>query len=168
VPPAAQPSETRNLPIIMLTARGEEADRIRGLDTGADDYIVKPFALEELLRFYAPVTMARLVAEDVEVGGCPMKQGDWTLLPFPAANRDPEAFENADEFIIDRQRNRHTAFGLGIHRCVGSNLARMEMRVALEEWIDAFPDFELADPDAVVWSTGQVRGPRTMPIRITE
>ena len=80
---------------------------------------------------------------------------------------DPEAFDHADTFIIDRQRNRHTAFGLGIHRCVGSNLARMEMRVALEEWMDAFPDFELADPEAVTWSTGQVRGPRSMPIRLT-
>ena len=128
---------------------------------------VRPFALEEFLRFYAPVTMARLVAEDVEVGGCPMKEGDWTLLPFPSANRDPEAFDNADEFVIDRQRNRHTAFGLGIHRCVGSNLARMEMRVAIEEWMDAFPDFELADPESVTWSTGQVRGPRAMSIRIT-
>jgi len=129
---------------------------------------VHPFALEEFLRFYAPVTMARLVAEDVEIGGCPMKEGDWTLLPFPSANRDPEAFDHADEFIIDRQRNRHTAFGLGIHRCVGSNLARMEMRVALEEWMDAFPDFELVDPEAVTWSTGQVRGPRRMPVRINE
>jgi len=127
---------------------------------------IRPFALEEFLRFYAPVTMARLVAEDVDIGGCPMKEGDWTLLSFPAANRDPDAFENADKFIIDRQRNRHTAFGLGIHRCVGSNLARMEMRVALEEWMDAFPDFELSDPGAVTWSTGQVRGPRSMPIRL--
>ncbi|MDG2028947.1 MAG: cytochrome P450 [Acidimicrobiales bacterium] len=131
-----------------------------------DDPDVRPFAIEEFLRFYAPVTMARLVAEDVEVGGCPMKTDDWTLLSFPAANRDPEAFEQADEFIIDRQRNRHSAFGLGIHRCVGSNLARMEMAVALEEWMDAFPDFELADPAAVTWSTGQVRGPRSMPIRV--
>ena len=127
---------------------------------------VRPFALEELLRFYAPVTMARLVAEDVEVGGCPMKEDEWTLLSFPAANRDPAAFERADEFVIDRRRNRHTTFGLGIHRCVGSNLARMEMRVALEEWMDAFADFELADADAVTWSTGQVRGPRTMPVRL--
>lgn len=137
-------------------------DRRRWLE----DEGVRPFALEEFLRFYAPVTMARLVAEDVEIGGCPMKEGDWTLLSFPSANRDPEAFEQADEFIIDRQRNRHSAFGLGIHRCVGSNLARLEMRVALEEWMDAFPDFELADPDAVVWSTGQVRGPRSMPVRV--
>lgn len=128
---------------------------------------VRPFAMEEFLRFYAPVTMARLVAREVEIGGCPMQPGDWTLLSFPSANRDPEAFEQADEFVMDRQRNRHTAFGLGIHRCAGSNLARMEMRVALEEWMIAFPDFELADPDAVTWSTGQVRGPRSIPVHLS-
>lgn len=127
---------------------------------------VVPFAVEELLRFYAPVTMARLVAEDVEVGGRALHQRDWVLLPFPAANRDPDAFERADEFVIDRERNRHVAFGLGIHRCLGSNLARLELRVALEEWLAQVPDFELSDPDAVRWSTGQVRGPRTLPVRI--
>ena len=125
-----------------------------------------PFAVEELLRAYAPVTMARLVAEDVTVGDADMKQGDWVLLPFPAANRDPEFFDRADEVVIDRQRNRHAAFGLGIHRCLGSNLARMELRVALEEWMRAIPDFELADPDAVRWASGQVRGPRTLPLRL--
>jgi len=130
-----------------------------------DDPGVQPFAVEEFLRFYAPVTMARLIAEDTDFGGCPMKKGEWTLLPFPAANRDPEAFEKADEFVIDRARNRHSAFGLGIHRCVGSNLARLELRIAIEEWMAAFPDFELADPDTVQWSTGQVRGPRSLPIR---
>ncbi len=129
-----------------------------------EDPDVQPFAIEELLRFYAPVTMARLIAQDVEFQGCPMKAGEWTLLPFPAANRDPEAFDQADEFVIDRARNRHSAFGLGIHRCVGSNLARL--RIALEEWMSAFPDFELADPDTVLWSTGQVRGPRSLPLRI--
>ena len=69
------------------------------------------------------------------------------LLPFPAANRDPEAFEDADEFVIDRERNRHVAFGLGIHRCLGSNLARMELQIAVEEWMQRIPDFELADAD---------------------
>jgi hypothetical protein len=123
-------------------------------------------AVEELLRAYAPVTMARIVARDVELGGCPMKEGDWVLLPFPAANRDPEAFEDAGRVVIDREVNRHASFGLGIHRCLGSNLARMEVRVAIEEWLARFPDFELADPDAVTWSGGQVRGPRRMPIRI--
>ncbi len=131
-----------------------------------EDPDVRPFAIEEFLRFYAPVTMARLVAKDIEVGGCPMKQDDWALLPFPAANRDPEAFERADEFVIDRQRNRHSAFGLGIHRCIGSNLARLEMKVAIEEWMAAFPDFELVDHESVTWSTGQVRGPRSMTVRL--
>ncbi|MGI8755738.1 MAG: cytochrome P450 [Acidimicrobiales bacterium] len=129
---------------------------------------VMPFAVEEILRMYAPVTMARMAATDTEVGGCPVTERDWVLLPFPAANRDPEAFERADEFVIDRQRNRHVAFGLGVHRCLGSNLARMELRIAIEEWMAAIPDFELAEPDPsqVRWSTGQVRGPRELPVRI--
>ena len=87
-------------------------------------------------------------------------------MAFPAANRDPEAFDHADEFVIDRQRNRHVAFGLGIHRCLGSNLARMELRVALEEWMARIPEFEVSDPAGVRWFTGQVRGPRTLPVRI--
>ncbi len=88
---------------------------------------ILPFAIEELLRAYAPVTMARLVAEDHDFHGCPMKADEWVLLPFPAANRDPEMFERAHEVVIDRQVNRHAAFGLGIHRCLGSNLARLEL-----------------------------------------
>jgi len=123
-------------------------------------------AVEEFLRAYAPVTMARLVAQDVEIEGCPMHEGDWVLLPFPAANRDPSMFPDADRVLIDRAENRHAAFGLGIHRCIGSNLARMELRVALEEWMARFPDFELVDSDAVTWSAGQVRGPRTIPVRV--
>ncbi len=108
-------------------------------------------AIEEFLRAFAPVTMARLVKDDFEFEGCPMKKDEWILLSFPAANRDPEAFERADEVLIDRQVNRHAAFGLGIHRCVGSNLARMELRVALERFLARFPEFTLADPDAVTW-----------------
>ena len=131
-----------------------------------DDPEVRPFAVEEFLRFYAPVTMARLVAKDSTFAGRSMRADEWVLLPFPAANRDPEAFEDADEFVIDRKRNRHLAFGLGIHRCLGSNLARMELTVALEEWMARVPDFELADAASVTWSTGQIRGPRTLPVRI--
>ena len=125
-----------------------------------------PVAIEEFLRFYAPVTMARLVKHDMEYLGCPMKEDDWLLLGFPAANRDPAVFKDADQFIIDRAENRHVAFGLGIHRCAGSNLARMELRVALEEFIKRYPRFELADPNEVTWAKGQVRGPRNLPIRI--
>jgi cytochrome P450 len=125
-----------------------------------------PVAIEEFLRFYAPVTMARLVKHDMEYLGCQMKEYDWVLLGFPAANRDPAVFKDADKFIIDRAENRHVAFGLGIHRCAGSNLARMELRVAIEEFIKRYPRFELANPDEVTWAQGQVRGPRNLPIRI--
>jgi cytochrome P450 len=132
-----------------------------------DDPEVWPFAIEEFLRAYAPVTMARMVARDVEIAGRAMREGDWVLLPFPAANRDPAFFDRADEVILDRAENRHAAFGLGIHRCLGSNLARLELRIALEEWVKRYPDFELMDPDAVTWSAGQVRGPRSIPVRLT-
>jgi cytochrome P450 len=124
-------------------------------------------AIEEFLRAYAPVTMARLVAKDHDFHGCPMKKDEWVLLPFPAANLDPAEFENADEVLIDRAENRHAAFGLGIHRCLGSNLARLELRVAVEEFIKRFPDFELAHgEEGVVWSVGQIRGPRQLPVRV--
>jgi cytochrome P450 len=127
-----------------------------------------PTAIEELLRAYAPVTMARFVAKDHDFHGCPMKAGEWVLLPFPAANRDPAAFERPDDVVIDRLENRHATFGLGIHRCLGSNLARLELRVAVEELLARVPEFELADPtgESVVWSVGQVRGPRLLPLRI--
>ncbi|MFV0306135.1 MAG: cytochrome P450 [Desertimonas sp.] len=141
-----------------LAAHPEDRKRL------AEEPALIPTAVEEFLRAYAPVTMARLVAADHDFHGCPMKVDDWVLLPFPAANRDPEAFERADEVVIDRQENRHAAFGLGIHRCLGSNLARLEMRIAVEEFLARFPDFELADPAAVRWSVGQIRGPRVLPV----
>jgi len=119
-----------------------------------------PTAIEELLRVYAPVTMARIVDHDVEYNGCPMKAGDRVLMPFPAANRDPRVFENPDEVILDREHNRHVAFGSGIHRCAGSNLARLEVRVALQTWLERIPEFELVDPSSVTWAGGQVHGPR--------
>jgi cytochrome P450 len=125
-----------------------------------------PTAMEEFLRAYAPVTMARLVKEDMHWRGVDMKADDWVLLSFPAANRDPAQFDRADEVVIGREVNRHAAFGLGIHRCLGSHLARMELRVALEVWLERVPVFTLADPSAVTWAAGQVRGPRTLPLRV--
>ncbi len=142
-----------------LASHPEDQQRLR------DEPELMASAVEEFLRFYSPVTMARYVAEDTEFAGCPMKRGDKILMAFPAGNRDPEHFERPDEFVIDRQRNRHFAFGSGIHRCLGSNLARMELRVAIERFLDRIPTFELADPGAVTWSGGQVRGPRRVPVR---
>jgi cytochrome P450 len=125
-----------------------------------------PTAVEEFLRAYAPVTMARMVTDDMEFHGVQMKKEDRVLLPFPAANRDENQFANPAVVDIDREENRHAAFGLGIHRCIGSNLARLEMNVAIEVFLKRFPDFELDMSEQVTWSTGQVRGPRNLPFKI--
>jgi cytochrome P450 len=121
-----------------------------------------PTAVEEFLRAYAPVTMAREVVKETVVSGCPVKAGKMVLLSFPAANRDPAVFPDADKVIIDRSKNRHAAFGLGIHRCIGSNLARMEMVIAIEEWLKRICDFSIDPSNEVQWSKGTVRGPRRL------
>jgi cytochrome P450 len=123
-----------------------------------------PTAVEEFLRAYSPVTMARVVTTDTEFHGCPMREGDKVLMNFPAANRDPKVFERADEVVLDRAINRHVAFGSGIHRCAGSNLARMELAVAVETWLNRIPSFQLAADHEVTWAGGQVRGPRSIPV----
>jgi cytochrome P450 len=123
-----------------------------------------PTAIEEFLRAFSPVTMAREVVKQTEIGGCPIKPGNMVLLSFPAANRDPTVFADADKVVIDRKQNPHAAFGLGIHRCIGSNLARMEMTVAIEEWLKRIPDFRLDPAGKIAWSEGTVRGPRHLPM----
>jgi len=128
------------------------------------DPLLMPTAIEEFLRAYAPVTMAREVVKETTVGGCPFKEKGQVLLSFPAANRDPAMFPDADKVLIDRAENRHAAFGLGRHRCLGSNLARLEMTVAVEEWLRRFPEFRLAPGAKVTWSEGTVRGPRSIPV----
>ncbi len=129
-----------------------------------DDPELWPTAVEELLRAYSPVTMGRIATSDTEVAGCPVPHGRRVLLSFPSANRDAAVFERPDEVLLDRQQNRHLAFGSGVHRCAGSNLARMELRVALQVWLERIPSFHLADPEAVTWAGGQVRGPRCVPV----
>lgn len=122
-----------------------------------------PNAIEEFLRAYAPVTMARVVQKETQLGGCTFKEGQMVLLSFPAANRDPEVFPEPDKVRIDRRENRHATFGLGIHRCLGSNLARLEMTVAVEAFLQRIPEFNLAGE--VAWSAGTIRGPRLLPLR---
>jgi hypothetical protein len=144
--------------MLHLATHPEDVQRL------IDEPDLMPTAIEELLRAYSPVTMARIAADDVEVSGCPIKAGDKVLMNFPGANRDPAVFDDPDEVILDRQHNRHLAFGVGIHRCAGSNLARMELRVAIEEWLRRIPSFRLADDADVTWAGGQVRGPRHVPV----
>jgi cytochrome P450 len=123
-------------------------------------------ATEEFLRVYAPVNVGRLAKEETELHGRTIAEGDRVVLSFAAANRDPEVFDAPDEIRIDRRRNRHLTFGSGEHRCLGSNLARLELRVTLEEWLAAMPEFHLTDPDGVTWSGGQTRGPECVEFKV--
>jgi cytochrome P450 len=103
-------------------------------------------AVEELLRVHAPVTPGRTLSRDIEIGGVQMRKGDYVLLVPPAACLDPDAFPEPDTVDLRRTPNRHLAFGAGIHRCTGSHLARMTLRVALEVIHQQMPDYHL-DPD---------------------
>jgi cytochrome P450 len=123
-----------------------------------------PDAVEEFLRYYSIVTPSRVVAHDVDFAGCPMKASDRVVAPLAAANRDPQEFAKAEEFVIDRRPNRHIAFGAGPHRCLGSHLARLELRVALEEWHRQIPEYEIRAGAVLKQHIGGVAGLETLPL----
>ena len=127
-------------------------DRARVVD-GPD---IIPSAVEEFLRAYPIVGMGRKVTRDVDFHGCPMKKDDMVLLTIQAATRDPRVFPNADEVILDRTPNRHIAFGASEHRCLGSHLARVELRLAIEEWIRLIPDFRAEVDEPLMAKGGQI------------
>jgi cytochrome P450 len=130
-----------------------------------------PDAIEEILRLYPPTqAFARTTTRQVEIGGRTIKTGDVVALVWIAANRDPDIFPHPDEFDLDRERNQHLAFGHGIHKCLGAPLARMELRVALEELLARTRHFELDDSVAdspVIENAWPEYGPRSLPIRFT-
>lgn len=115
-----------------------------------------PSAIEEFLRYYAFVTPSRKVVKDTEIAGCPISAGTMVHLPLVSANRDPREFENADQVIIDRELNRHIAFGAGPHRCLGSHFAREELFVAMTMWHERIPEYRLAPGFEVLEHGGQV------------
>jgi cytochrome P450 len=109
-----------------------------------DDPGLIPSAVEELLRWETPVmSIIRVARDDTQVGGCPVHKGDILLACLGSANTDEKEFEAADEVVFARNPNRHVAFGGGVHRCLGSHLARQELRVALREWHRRIPQYEL-------------------------
>jgi cytochrome P450 len=106
-----------------------------------------PMACEEFLRCLSPVQgMARTCLKDTVIRGQEIKKGERVVLVFGAGNRDEAIFPNPDKIDIERQENRHLAFGGGIHRCLGSNLGRRELVVGIEEFLKVVPDFRPADP----------------------
>lgn len=115
-----------------------------------------PGAIEELLRVNAFVPPARKLAQDIDYEGCPMKKGQMVLMPLWSACRDPRAFENATDVVIDRSDNRHIAFGAGAHRCAGAHLARRELLIAMEEWHKRIPDYRVGGGEVIEhgWQLG--------------
>lgn len=136
-----------------------DADRARIVE----DPSTIPAAIEEFLRAYAIVIPARKVMADTEVQGCPMKAGDMVAIPLVAATRDSSAFPEAETVDITRKRNNHIAFGAGPHRCLGSHLARRELKIALEEWHKRIPDYRVRE-GAVLTETGAQIGLQTLPL----
>ncbi|OLT37361.1 cytochrome [Actinomadura sp. CNU-125] len=139
---------------------GNGADRARII---AEPEIV-PDAVEELLRAYSLVLPARKLTGDSDAHGCPMREGDMLMLPLMMANRDPRVFDDPETVDFDRPDNRHIAFGAGPHRCLGSHLARLEMRIALEEWHRRIPDYRVPDGARPMEHASLVLGLDTLPL----
>ena len=121
----------------------------------ADDPAVIPHAIEELLRYESPVPVVpRITAAETEVAGCPISAGTRITVLLGSANTDERFWDNPDEVDFYRESNKHLGFGGGVHRCLGSHLARMELRVTLEEWHARMPDYRLADGLDLRYSPG--------------
>ncbi len=120
------------------------------------DPAIIPSAVEEFLRAYPIVSMARKVTQDIDFHGCPMKQGDMVLLSIQSATRDPEVFEDPAAVKLDRSPNRHIAFGASEHRCLGSHLARTEIQIALEEWHKQIPEYRVPDGEEILAHGGEI------------
>jgi cytochrome P450 len=129
---------------------------------------VIPNAIEEMLRWETPVMgIARVAVEDTELSGCPVHKGDQVMVMIGSANTDEAEFPDGDVVRFDRDVNPHIAFGGGIHRCLGSHLARMELRVALREWHKRIPEYEVEPGHTLVYTPG-IRSIDHFPMRFTK
>ena len=129
------------------------------------DLDLVPTLLEEMLRIEPPVTvMFRTATQDVEIAGKQVLEGDKIGLMFASANHDPAMFDHPEEVDVDRGANAHIAFGLGVHRCIGSNLARLQVRVAIEQLLTRLSPFHIPEGGHVEYFGGSQRGPAHLPL----
>jgi cytochrome P450 len=126
-------------------------------------------AVEEFIRFAGSIHgIPRTVAKDVELGGQSFCPGESVIVNYAAANRDANEFPEPDRCVLDRQANRHLGFGAGVHRCLGSNLARLEFQIGLEQVLARMPDYAISpDTDAVFHGNSVTRGFRSIPVVFT-
>jgi hypothetical protein len=145
--------------IWWLAQHGEDADRLH-----ATPALIDTFS-EEIVRFASPATyLRRTVTRDVDFGGTPLHAGDHVVLGFGAANRDPAEFVCPETVVIDRNPNRHLGFGFGAHRCIGSLVAKLEMRIAVEEITARYARIELDPAREIALSSGLNQGIIALPI----
>jgi cytochrome P450 len=150
----------------IIRRLAEQPDLQRRLRT---DRSLLPRAIEELLRFDTiTIVMARTATRDAEINDTPLAAGDKVLMYFAGANRDPREFRNSEVIDIDRDVNRHLVFGAGPHRCLGSNLARRQILVALEEVLDRLDDIRLLPQHELHFHSGFSRGLNALPVTFTK
>ena len=147
-----------------LSEHPDQKDRLKGAFSDLIDS-----ATEEFLRFYTPAQGdGRTISADVEIEGVEFKEGDRVWLSWAMANRDPEVFDDPNEIILDRTGNRHSSFGLGVHRCIGSNVARAIFKTMVRHVLERMPDF-VCDPAGAVHydTTGVINGMKHLPATFT-
>lgn len=142
-----------------LAQHPEDARRLR------DDPSLMNTATEEIVRFASASTyLSRTVTQEVDLGGTHLQAGDKVLLCFGAANRDPSAFLDPDKLILDRKPVNHLGFGLGLHRCVGSHLAKLQLQVTFTELLNRYHDFHLDPQGSIQLSSGLGQGITSLPL----
>ncbi len=145
----------------------ENPDQRQHLSENRDEML--DAATEEFLRYFTPAPGdGRTINEDVEMEGVQFREGDRLWLSWAMANRDPEVFDDPNEIVLDRTGNRHFSFGLGVHRCVGSNVARTVFKRMLLAVLDRMPDYR-CDPETTVHydTIGVIQGMRHLPATFT-
>jgi cytochrome P450 len=136
----------------MFAYLGRHPEQRRRL---VDEPALIPQAVEEMLRWESPVQgVVRVTTAATEIDGCPIDKGRVVTVMLGSANTDERAWRDVDTIDFDRTENRHIAFGGGAHRCLGSHLARMELRVAIDEWHRSIPDYSVPDGLQLLYSQG--------------
>jgi cytochrome P450 len=120
--------------------------------------------VEELLRRWSVTFSGRVIAQDIEMRGVKMKKGDRITCVLPACNFDPDVFPNPTEVNFDRPRKTILAFTVGVHSCMGSHLARLELKIALQEWLKRIPQFSVKPDAEIIYRPGGVVGPEYVPL----